>query len=52
LLRFAARWEQSPERVLDPINIASIDDPDDAWVGRPNPGLDVSKGQEKGKVPE
>jgi hypothetical protein len=52
LLRFAARCEQSPERELDPINIGPIDDSDDASVSRPNPRLDVSKGQEKGKVPE
>jgi hypothetical protein len=52
LLRFAARCEQMPEGELDPINIAPIDDPGDASVSRPNPRLDVSKGQEKGKVEE
>jgi hypothetical protein len=34
---------------LDPINTGPIDDPSDASVSRPNPGLDVSKGQEEGK---
>jgi len=34
---------------LDPTNTAPIDDPVDAAVGRANPRLDVSKGQEKGK---
>jgi hypothetical protein len=35
---------------LDPINIEPIDDPADAAVGRANPRLGVSKGQEKGKA--
>jgi hypothetical protein len=34
---------------LDPINIGLIDDQRDAAVSRPNPRLDVGKGQEKGK---
>ena len=52
LLRFAARCGQTPERELDSVSIAPIADPDDASVSRPNPRLDVSKGQEKGKVEE
>jgi hypothetical protein len=32
------------------MNTEPIDDPTDAAVGRPNPGLGVSKGRKKGNV--
>src|SRR5258708_964715 len=46
----AAPCADAPDRELDRINTGPIDDPTDASVGRPNPRLGVSKGQEKGKV--
>jgi hypothetical protein len=49
LLRFAGRCEQSPDRELDPINIASIDDPDDASVSRPNRIWMSAKGKKRAK---
>jgi hypothetical protein len=44
----AAHCQEAPDRELDPVNTAAIDDQGDAAVSRPNPRLDVSKGQEKG----
>jgi hypothetical protein len=45
----AAHCREAPDHELDPINTAAIDDQRDAAVSRPNPRLDVSKGQVKGK---
>jgi len=45
----AARAE-APVRELDPINTGPIDDQRDAAVSRPDPRLDVSKGQEEGNA--
>jgi hypothetical protein len=39
-----------PDREFDSINTGPIDDQRDAAISRPNPRLDVSKGQEKGKA--
>jgi hypothetical protein len=46
----AAPCGETPERELDPTNTGPIDNLSDAAVSRPHPRLDVSKGQEKGKV--
>jgi hypothetical protein len=45
----AAPCGEGPDHESDPINTSPIDDQRDAGIGRPNPRLDVSKGQEKGK---
>ena len=49
---FGMKTHSSLGGELDLINIGPIADPDDASVSRPNPRLDVSKGQEKGNVEE
>jgi hypothetical protein len=41
---------EAPDRELDPINTGPIGDHGDAAVSRRNPRMDVSNGQEKGKV--
>jgi hypothetical protein len=46
----AAPCADAPDRELDPINTGPIDDQRDAAISRPNPRLDVSKGQEKGET--
>ena len=54
LPRVASDCIESPDRELTPETLASLDDPNnrsDAADCGLNPGLDVSKGQEKDKVP-
>jgi hypothetical protein len=46
---FATRCAEAPDRELDPIDTGPTDDQNVAAGSRPNPRLDVSKGQEKGK---
>jgi hypothetical protein len=47
---FASPCGKSPDRQLDPIKSHPIDDRDDGCVCGSKPGLDVSKGQEKGNA--
>jgi hypothetical protein len=41
---------ETPDRELHSINTGPIEDQNDAPVSRPNPRLDVGKGQQKGNV--